>query len=424
MLRRVTIEKLAPTGEGVARGPDGVGFVSGALPGEEVEVEVDQVRRRFWRGHTARVLRSSPDRTETSHAGCGGCDWAHFAPEAACAAKRELFRESLERIGKIPRGDLGELPVLPSPPGYRLRNRFHVERGPKGVRIGFFAPRTHRVQPVESCLAIGEETRRILPRLAAALGESDVAVEEVATLEDMAGRRRLAQVRVSESPREEGLDGLLAGLEPLFEGLRIVTPTGRAVRSSGAKTIELQVGTRTFSVGIDSFFQSNRHLVRALSEDAREFAAAVPSGRALDAFGGVGLFAGALLDAGHSTLTVEQSPASVQAAIRTRRIWGSRADWQIVQSSTRAFLEGSEEEFGVVVADPPRAGLGARVAQALARRTRSRLILFSCEPPTLARDLPEILSAGFRIEAARLYDVFAYTHRVEALVVLVRSGGG
>src|SRR6202022_1541677 len=112
MLRRVAVEKRAPTGEGVCRDRDGVGFVQGALPGEEVEAEVEEVRKRFWRGRASRVLTASPNRREGVHAeSCGGCDWAHFDLAAARDAKRELFLETMERIGGLPRALFGDLPI-------------------------------------------------------------------------------------------------------------------------------------------------------------------------------------------------------------------------------------------------------------------------------------------------------------------------
>src|ERR1700693_5838696 len=55
MLKRVTIANLAPTGEGVSRTSEGIGFVAGALPGEEVEAEVLEVRRKFWKGRAAAI---------------------------------------------------------------------------------------------------------------------------------------------------------------------------------------------------------------------------------------------------------------------------------------------------------------------------------------------------------------------------------
>ena len=97
--REVRIEKLAPTGEGIVRSADGVGFVDGALPGELVATTLYEVRKRFWRGSLRAVLEPSPDRVGGPHAGCAGCDWAHFAPDAALRAKSELFLETMRRIG-------------------------------------------------------------------------------------------------------------------------------------------------------------------------------------------------------------------------------------------------------------------------------------------------------------------------------------
>jgi len=76
--REVRIEKLAPTGEGIARTEDGVGFVDRALPGERVATTLYEMKKRFWRGTAAAVLEPSPDRVGGPHAGCAGCDWAHF----------------------------------------------------------------------------------------------------------------------------------------------------------------------------------------------------------------------------------------------------------------------------------------------------------------------------------------------------------
>src|SRR5262249_7907124 len=125
--RTVAIEKLAPTGEGVARTADGVGFVERALPGEFVETNVYEVRKRFWRGRVRAVRVPSPDGIGGPHADWAGCDWAHFDPIPALPARRELFLETLRRIGRIDPSAVGEIAVgNPSPPGYRLRTRLHV----------------------------------------------------------------------------------------------------------------------------------------------------------------------------------------------------------------------------------------------------------------------------------------------------------
>jgi tRNA/tmRNA/rRNA uracil-C5-methylase (TrmA/RlmC/RlmD family) len=208
-----------------------------------------------------------------------------------------------------------------------------------------------------------------------------------------------------------------------FDGVRVSGGGAPTVRL-GSTTVDLEVEGRVFTASPATFFQSNRFLVGELSRDVRELASGVAPGEALDAFAGVGLFAGALLDAGHRVVSVESGAASVRSAERARVAWRAQARWQIVASDLDSFARRGEGEtdFDLVVADPPRAGLGRDLAGALARRSRSRFLYVSCDPATLARDLPAILEEGFRIVAARLYDFYLFTHRIEALVALERAG--
>ena len=420
-VRRVSIEKLAPTGEGVARGPLGVGFVSGALPGEEVDAQVVEIRKRFWRGKTLAVLSPSRDRQTGTHAsGCGGCDWAHFDLSAARAAKRELFLETMARIGRLGPEKFGELPVFPSPPGYRIRNRFHVSGSGREALLGHFLPGTHRVTPADGCEAITAETLAVLPRVQSVLVRSGAAVSEIATLETQDGARRAARVTLTDSlPGSSEAEALLAGLRDAFDGARLETPDGRVLASTGEARLGFTVGDRAFRVGVDTFFQANRYLLAHLYEKVRSLAGRLAPGKALDAFGGAGFFAGALLDVGHEVTSVEEDLRASRDARATRESWPDQERWRFVHSSVAAFLSRAAQ-FDLVVADPPRAGL-VGVASGLARSAKRKLFYISCEPATLARDLAALLAEGFEIEEAHLYDLFALTHRIEAVVSLARS---
>ncbi|HEY4231781.1 MAG TPA: class I SAM-dependent RNA methyltransferase, partial [Thermoanaerobaculia bacterium] len=94
--------------------------------------------------------------------------------------------------------------------------------------------------------------------------------------------------------------------------------------------------------------------------------------------------------------------------------------WAAEAATIVDFLRADDREFDVVVADPPRAGLGAGLAEELARRARRLFLYVSCDPATLARDLVALRGTGLEIVRTRLYDLFAFTHRVEALVALER----
>jgi 23S rRNA (uracil1939-C5)-methyltransferase len=416
---RVTIEKLAPTGEGIARTPEGVGFIAGALPGEQVEAEVEELRKNFWKGRSLRVLVPSPARIAGPHAACAGCDWAYFEPRAALQAKRELFLETMRRIGGQEPEIFGALPAAPSAARYRLRHRFHVSGSGPGVVIGYFAPRTHRVEPITDCEAVSGETLELLPRVRDAIARSGASVTTVALLETRDSGRHIGRVLLDPSAAAQK-SRLLTLLSPLMAGVRLEVEHRGEPSERGAAFLTLTAGGRPFPISVDSFFQTNRSLVDRLYEDVRDLARLAAPGTALDAFGGGGFFAGALLDAGHTVTTVEGNRAGVRDGERARTLWPDGERWSIVRSDVASFVAREGSSFRLAVVDPPRAGLGQELAALLARRVSRRLIYVSCEPATLARDLPAIRSEGFEIIAARLYDLFAGTHRIEAVVALER----
>ncbi|MEP6993203.1 MAG: TRAM domain-containing protein [Acidobacteriota bacterium] len=417
--RRVRIEKLAPTGEGIARTSEGVGFIDRALPGELVETSIYERRRRFWRGSLRAILEPSADRVATAHADCVGCDWAHFAMAAARRAKGELFLETMQRIGHLSPALFGTPLPAASPEGYRLRTRFHVAGRGLAARVGYFAPGTHRVVDASACEAISSATRALLPALEESLGAQGVDASEAAILEDIPGARRLLRVTgvVDAAGQAEFADRLSLG----FQGVRVRSPEGALSWEGGEPRLSLDVSSRRFQVSVDAFFQGNRHLVSRLAADVAGEAAGCPPGDALDAFGGVGLFAGALLSAGHRVTSVEFDPGAAADARATREGWADRDHWTLAASSIQEFLRDDSRRFDVVVVDPPRAGLGTGLAVEIARRARRLLLYVSCDPATLARDLPAMQEEGLEIRSARLYDLFAGTHRVEALVALKRA---
>ncbi len=413
--RIVRIEKLAPTGEGIVRTEDGVGFVDRALPGELVATIVYQVKKKFWRGRVAALREPSPDRVEGRHAGCAGCDWAHFEPGAARRAKRTLFLETMQRLSRLDPALFGELPVEASPAAHRLRTRLHAARG----ALGYFAPGTHRVVPAGDCEAIAAPTRALLPAIESAVAKTRGEVTEVALLENIPGDRRLVRATLSGAPREAA--ELAAALASDFQGVTVRGPDGAVLVARGDDRLTLTVEGRAFRVSVDTFFQGNRHLVGPLSAAVREAARRAPPGDALDAFGGAGLFAGALLDAGHRATSVEADAGAAEDAALSLEDWPDRERCETSACDIDAFLAQDDRRFSCVVADPPRAGLGLELSRELARRAQNVFLYVSCDPATLGRDLTVLLAEGFSVREARLFDLFPLTHRVEALVALERT---
>jgi 23S rRNA (uracil1939-C5)-methyltransferase len=86
-----------------------------------------------------------------------------------------------------------------------------------------------------------------------------------------------------------------------------------------------------------------------------------------------------------------------------------------VRATTEQYLQGASERADLVVADPPRGGLGERNVRNLVKLGAARVTYVSCDPSTLARDLRAFVSRGYRIDGADLIDLFPQTFHIESV---------
>ena len=71
----------------------------------------------------------------------------------------------------------------------------------------------------------------------------------------------------------------------------------------------------------------------------------------------------------------------------------------------------------MIVADPPRSGLG-KVTAAIAALGPARIVYVSCDPATLARDVKVLSGAGYRLSGAEPVDLFPHTFHIETVCTL------
>jgi 23S rRNA (uracil1939-C5)-methyltransferase len=424
--REIAIERVVPGGAGLARVDGRVALVEGGLPGDRVRVDLTERRGGLLEGAVAEVVEAGPARRAVRdvcpHAldrSCGGCDWPAVRPESARELKTALVLDALRRIGKLSAGELPDPRFVSSPGGYRLRNRLHLAGG----RLGFYAPRSHDVADIDGCELVSTPFLARLPLLLEAFAAESGLVAEVATLEGKDGEPLLVEARAetgyADAPR------LARRLLGPAAGARLLDATGRAVASAGATSLEIAAGGATFRVSVSSFFQGNRHLLDAFADEMRAALSATGLGsgdRALDLYAGVGFLTRPLLETGASVVAVEPAPSSAEDLAANLAAWqdaGLRPA-RAVAATAESYLARRGSPVRVVVADPPRSGLSAAVRGALRKLSPDHVLMVSCDPPTLARDVAALCS-GYRVARFTLLDLFPGTHHVETLMLLSRA---
>jgi tRNA/tmRNA/rRNA uracil-C5-methylase (TrmA/RlmC/RlmD family) len=100
----------------------------------------------------------------------------------------------------------------------------------------------------------------------------------------------------------------------------------------------------------------------------------------------------------------------------------ARVDRYLAQMLTEATaVERARWAGATVVLDPPRAGAGAGVVDALGRMRPRSIVYVACDPVALARDVGLFAAAGYALTGLRAFDLFPNSHHLEAVAVLERA---
>ena len=196
--------------------------------------------------------------------------------------------------------------------------------------------------------------------------------------------------------------------------------------SVGVEHLMYQTQRATYRVSSGSFFQTNRFLTDEL---VRIVTGGQSGESALDLYAGVGLFSTALAGDFRHIVSVESSQTSSADLSYNQSSHG-----ETVQATTEQYLARTED-FGRVgkgavlphiihkpdlaVVDPPRSGLGQRVAQLLATWVRRALFM---SPATRRRwlETSRPVSGWLPLEQLHLVDLFPQTFHLETIVHLAR----
>jgi 23S rRNA (uracil1939-C5)-methyltransferase len=397
----ITVDKFIYGGEVMGRLPDGRAvFVPFALPGETIRACLVEEKRGFARGELVEVLAESPERISPRckhFMACGGCQYQHIPYQVQVEAKADILRDQLIRIGKIDHPTVQ--PAIPSPTPWNYRNHIQFHLDEEG-RLGFQAARSHQIVPIDECHLPEEAISLLWPQL---------------EIEPMADLLRVG-LRVGAS--EEVMLVLESGTDKAFD-FNVEVPIA-AVQIGPEQThilsdlfyLEMAVLDRTFRVSGGSFFQVNTPMAAAMVEHLLAHLPLTPEATVLDVYCGVGLFSAFLAPKVGRLIGVEVIPSAVDD-------FGINLDEfdhvEIYQAEAEEVLPGLDVQPNVILVDPPRAGLGRGVLDALLQLSPPTLAYVSCDPATLARDAKRLAAGGYTLKQITPFDLFPQTYHIESI---------
>lgn len=411
----LTIERPAAGGRMIARHDGAIVLVSGAIPGEVVEAEVEKVQRGTAWAITREVRQASPDRlADVPDGACGGSVLAHVRYERQRALKAAILEDALRRLGRI---TLETPPDVVASPvdGYRMRSRLHVRNG----RIGFFREGTHSLCDAASTrqlTAATIEVVRAIERALAQLPSETVADLEVAENVDASQRALHLELvkgadpsRLATLTRVDGVTGVSCS----------PPESRRTMELWGSSVVTDIVGGVTLGRHARSFFQGNRFLLVPLVEHALS---QVGEGPVLDLYAGVGLFSVTAAAAGHGPVTAVEGDPFGAADLKRNAV--QQADVDVRVAAVEDYLAHSPARPGTVVVDPSRTGLSKVALAGVIALRAPRLVYVSCDVATLARDARALVDAGYLVTHVRAFDMFPNTAHVETVIAFSRSRTG
>ena len=399
-----TIIRIAAKGDGVTG--DGR-YVPGAAPGDVLREDGALERGANYAVPPCKHFGS-----------CGGCQLQHLG-DAALAG----FVGDRVVHAALGQGLVAEkiAPTHLSPPASRRRASLHAARVSGRIALGYREAGSHKIVDLQECPVLAPELSALFAPIRKLLARRDgrVAVDVEMTLADQGADLALKGLTVEglaqteamlDFARDNGLARLTLdqgfGAEALWEPLPVtITLAGVAV--------PLPPG---------AFLQATQDAEVVLAGAAREWLSGV--GAVADLFSGLGTFAFALTHSGAKSGTKVLAVEADREAHMACKAAAGRAQLPIAAMHRDLFrnplLLEELNRFGAVLLDPPRAGAREQVER-LAPSSVGKVVYFSCNPASWARDAAILVAGGYRLVELRPIGQFRWSTHVELASLFVKG---
>ncbi len=410
---RLTVESLAPGGDGVGILDGRMCFVALGVPGDTLEVRITRDAGRHLFARIARIIDPGPGRRPPPcplFPGCGGCALLHV-DEAIQGTEKQ--RQLMRQFG------MAEVPFVQDGPalGYRRLARLHSLPVKGGAVCGFHERHTNRVVDVRQCPVLEPALSAVLLPLRDRLLPHLKEPAEIAIVHGTSG----IAVRVSaQRALPTAFYRAAEALVPSLLSGAVVEVDGVTTTVAGADGIDAEGGDgQSIRMPVGTFGQANAAVNRRIAATVNEIVRSLAHRRhCVEYFSGAGNFTVALASLCERMDAVEADKDACRMALENLR---DRGLHHVTVHGADAVDAGVRftGETDLVVLDPPRTG-APELCRFLQNTSIEAIIYISCNPATLKRDADILHDGGWRMARLSGFDMFPQTGHVEAVALLTR----
>ena len=437
VIKDLKIEKLVYKGLGLGFDNSNPVFVSNAVPGDVLDVQIISTRRQVSFGKIDKIIKGSSKRIEPDcevFGKCGGCDWLNISYDDQLKYKQEIVEEifqniEIEKINKI---------ISSGKEPYRNKSFFPVAKHDGKPITGMFESRSHNVIPHKSCklqpLLFDDICEKIISYIKAskmqvyneknhsgnirhigiryALGTNEIIVILVTRNRKIPFSRQLERILLEAYPN---IVGIIQNINP--EKTNVILGNDEKI-IFGRDFIYEQIGKTKFKLNYKSFFQVNTKQAEKMYEFAKQ---SISEGSSvIDAYCGVGSIGLYLADRAAIVIGIENNVKAVQNAkenAKLNKIDNCKFVAGYVENELPKILK--DNKIDTIIFDPPRKGLEQRIIDNIPSDIK-KIIYISCDPMTQVRDVKLIMEKGFVPKEMQPFDMFPHTFHIENVIILER----
>ncbi|MCQ2490792.1 MAG: 23S rRNA (uracil(1939)-C(5))-methyltransferase RlmD [Ruminococcus sp.] len=439
------ITALTSEGSGVCRIDGMAVFVPETAIGDVAEIKIVKVLSSYAYGIVYRIITPSPDRFDrpcSVYKKCGGCVYRHISYDAECRAKEAVVRDAFERIGGLsPKFD--SFLSADTADRYRNKAQYPLAVADGKAVCGFFAPRSHRVIPIEDCPLQPKIFSEITETILGFINDKKISVYDETNgngimrhiyLRTGTHSGEIMVCLVARKDISRQLAPLCRKLSENFSAIKSIVLNINNARTNiilgekcitlfGNDTISDTMCGNTVEISPLSFYQINTKQAERIYGKALEYAAPTGSDTIADLYCGAGTIGLSMAHQAGQIVGVEIVPEAVEnAAANALRNGITNTEFHCGDAGTVfAELRKNGCSPDIIVVDPPRKGCSENTLNIIAEAAPDKVVMISCNPSTAARDAKFLCNHGYSADRVCGADLFPATRHVECVVLLSRE---